>query len=119
MKDTDNWEAFGGEYLKADNVTSASDQYVIISVDSKKENGKNTVILTVERNGIQKLFGCNATNEQAVQAACPESPKQAAGKTVTFNKVQVTNPATKQVVDGLRIQFARDNDSGINEDSTM
>jgi hypothetical protein len=105
MEKTDNWKAFGSKYLKAEDVTNNTDKYAIISVTSQNENDRETIILTLERNGIQKLFGCNATNEQAVKMACPDSPKQSIGKVVTFNKVKVTNPNTKQIVDGLRIAF--------------
>jgi len=102
---TDNWKAFGSKYLKAEDVTNNTDRYAIISVSSQNENGRETLILTLERDSIQKFFGCNATNEQAIRRACPDSPNQAIGKVVTFNKVKVTNPNTKQIVDGLRIAF--------------
>ena len=128
-KNTDSWKAFGSKYLKSENVTSKVDEYAITKVDSEDEDGKEILILTVERNGISKLFGCNATNEQAVRAICPESPKQVIGKVITFNKVKTTNPKTHKEVDGLRIQFverpkaepkeADTNEAGIKEDSTM
>ncbi len=96
MEKTDNWKSFGGKYLKAEDVTSDTDQYAIVNVSSENENGKETLILHLERDEVEKLFGCNATNETTVRANCPESPKSAIGKVVTFNKVKVTNPMTKQ-----------------------
>jgi len=105
MENVDTWEAFGSKYLKAEDVANNTDRYVIVAADSKNEDGKNKVIFTVERNGFEKLFGCNATNEQAVRWASPKGPKYAIGREVVFNKVKTTNPTTKQEVDGLRIQF--------------
>ena len=122
MNDTDNWDAFGSKYIKADNVANNTDEYAITDVTSQDEADKKTLILTIQRNGIEKLFGCNATNEQAVKAVCPDSPKQAIGKVITFNKVKTMNPNTKKEVDGLRLQFKvtePKEESGIQEDSTM
>lgn len=133
MGKTSNWKAFGSKYLKAENVENNTDKYVITNADSQDEDGKETVILSVEREGITKLFGCNATNEQAVRAACKEGPFQAIGKVVTFETVQAKNPVTNQIVDALRINFGTPaapeqtaeptqvdtEDAGIADDSTM
>ena len=128
MEKTDTWAAFGNEYLKAIEVVSKDDEYAIVGVESTEEEGKGNVLhLKLERNGIEKLFGCNKTNLYAVQEECKVSPKQAIGRIVTFNKVQVQNPATKQIVDGLRIQFKPKEepkeidteDAGVNEDGTI
>ncbi len=108
MEKTDNWTAFGSEYLKAIEVVSKDDEYVIVGVESKAEEGKGNVLhLNLERGELKKLFGCNKTNLHAIQEECPEGPKQAIGRIITFNKVQVTNPTTKQIVDGLRLQFVQ------------
>jgi hypothetical protein len=126
--ETKDWAGFGSEYIKAIEVKNKTDEYAIVGVDSKIENGRKTLILEIERNGIKKIFGCNQSNLQAVQAVCPNSPEQAIGRIVTFNKVQVQNPNTHQVVDGLRLQFKRREndpqqelieDSGIAEDGTI
>ena len=129
MTNTNSWKDFGGKYLKAQNVTSEDDKYVIVSVGSETENDKTTLILTLEHDGVQKLFGCNTTNENAIQSVCVNSPDEAVGKVITFYKERVRNPATQQMVDGLRIQFpkqeidepskADSDEAGINEDSTM
>ena len=105
MEKTDNWAAFGSEYLKAIDVLKNTDEYAVVDVSSREENGKEVLHLTLERDGAEKLFGCNATNTYAVQVACPRSPKDAIGRIVTFNKVDVTNPQTKLLVKGLRLVF--------------
>ncbi len=106
---TKNWAAFGGQYLKAENVLSDKDKYVITKVSSQfeKDKQRNVVHLTLEYEGVSKLFGCNQTNEYAVKESCPNSPEQAIGRIITFNKVQVEKPGSvpREMVDGLRIQF--------------
>ena len=106
MEKTDTWAAFGSEYLKAIEVEKDTDEYAIVGVESREEEGKGTVlILKLQRGELNKIFGCNKTNLYAVQEACPNGPKNAIGRVITFNKVKVTNPSTKQVVDGLRLVF--------------
>lgn len=107
MEKTDNWAAFGSEYLKALDVLNDTDEYVIVDVSSKTENGREVLHLHLERNGSVKLFGCNKTNNYAVQQVCTDSPKQSIGKVITFNKVRVAKPNTEPVemVDGLRLVF--------------
>ncbi len=106
MEKLDTWAAFGNEYLKAIEVTSDIDEYAIVGVESREEEGKGEVlILKLQRGELNKIFGCNKTNLYAVQQECPINAKQAIGRIVTFNKVKVTNPTTKQIVDGLRLKF--------------
>ena len=105
MSKTKNWKAFGSKYIKADDVTSDKDEYAITGVDSENEDGKETLIYTIQRDEISKLFGCNATNEKTVREECPNGPEQAIGRKITFNKVEATNPQTHEIVDGLRIKF--------------
>lgn len=125
-EDTKNWAGFGSEYIKAIEVKNNTDEYAIVGVDSKLENNRKTLILKIQREGIEKLFGCNQSNLQAVQAQCTDSPEQAIGRVITFNKVQVQNPATKLMVDGLRLQFKpamksipEENISGVDSNGTM
>ena len=127
MSKTDTWAAFGSEYLKAIEVENDTDEYAIVGVDSKDEEGKTTLILKLQREELNKIFGCNKTNLYAVQQECPINAKEAIGRIVTFNKVKVTNPSTKQIVDGLRLQFkpkeepveVDTEDAGLKDDSTM
>ena len=133
MEKTDTWAAFGSEYLKALDVLSDTDEYVIVDVSSKEEtrnNVKKEVLhLHLERNGNEKLFGCNATNTQAVQEAFPLGPKTAIGAKITFNKVDAQKPGTipPETVKGLRLQFkpieelsqVDTEEAGITEDSTI
>ena len=121
MEKTDNWAAFGGEYIKAIDVLSDTDEYVIVDVSSKEETRNNkteeVLHLTIERGEFRKLFGCNKTNTYAIQEECVNSPKEAIGRIITFNKVQVTKPGTNppEIVDGLRIKF-KPKETGEKED---
>ncbi len=102
---TSTWAAFGGEYIKAIDVLKDTDEYVIVDVSSKLENEKEVLHLDIERNGSKKLFGCNKTNTYAVQEQCPNSPKDAIGRVITFNKVDAQKPGTNEIVKGLRLVF--------------
>ena len=112
MEKTDSWAAFGGEYLKAVDVLKDTDEYVVVNVSSKEETRNNVtkevLHLHLERNGVEKLFGCNATNTYAVQETCPTTPKDVIGKKITFNKVDVQKPGTDEIVKGLRVVFKRE-----------
>jgi len=111
MEKTDSWAAFGGEYLKAIDVLESTDEYAIVNVSSKEEtrNGatKEVLHLHLEKDGNEKLFGCNATNTYAIQEAFPKGPKDSIGAIVTFNKVDVQKPGTNppEIVKGLRLVF--------------
>jgi len=120
MEKTDTWAAFGSEYLKAIDVLSDTDEYAVVAVSSREENGRAVLHLTLEKDGSEKLFGCNKTNTYAVQVECPNSPKDVIGRVVTFNKAQVNNPKTGELVDGLRIVFKKaEPETGVAEDGTM
>ena len=108
MEKTDTWAAFGSEYLKAIEVVSDTDEYAIVGVESREEEGKGTVLIRkLQRGELEKIFGCNKTNLYAVQEECPINAKQAIGRIVTFNKVRVERPGSvpKKMVDGLRLVF--------------
>jgi len=111
MEKTDNWAAFGGEYLKAIDVLNKTDEYVIVGVSSKEETRNNitkdVLHLQLERNGNKKLFGCNATNTHTIQSMFPNGPKDSIGAVITFNKVDVQKPGTNppEIVKGLRLVF--------------
>ena len=130
MDKIDNWAAFGSEYLKAIDVLNDTDEYVIVDVSSKEETRNNktedVLHLTLERNGAQKLFGCNKTNTYAIQEMFPNRPKEAIGSVVTFYKVDVQKPGTDEMVKGLRIVLKKaepsqvdTDEAGISNDGTI
>lgn len=104
MEKTDTWAAFGSEYLKAIEVASDEDEYAIVGVESKEEEGKVKLNLKLQRDEIEKLFGLNKTNLQAVQLECPNGPKESIGRVITFYKVDTQTPKGEPVK-GLRLKF--------------
>ena len=109
-ENTKTWAAFGGEWIKAVDVLNNTNEYAIVSVDSKIEEGKGEVLhLVIERDGKEQKFGCNKTNQYAIQQECPNSPEDCIGRTITFNKVKVQKPGTTppEIVDGLRLVFKK------------
>lgn len=99
----DSWDAFTGNYLKAEDVKSEGDAYVVIGVDTEKFDGKTGLKLQLERNEVKKDFSVNKTNAKKVRDLGITSPKVLVGKRIYFKKVTVTNPTTKQEVESLRI----------------
>ena len=97
-----NWDAFTGASLKAEDVKSVKDEYVIVNLSHDEQDGRHKLILTLERNDIQKLFYLNATNTKIVKDAV-DSPKELHGKKVTFVKIKVNNPQTNKIQDSLVI----------------
>lgn len=103
MGDTDSWEAFGGEYLKAEDYTTG-DKYVIVGVESERDqSGKAKMVLTLEKGNIKKKFGCNATNTNTLKAKA-NSPKDLMGEVIEFNIVDTQKPDGTPAK-GMRITF--------------
>jgi len=104
-QDFDSWEKFSGTYLKASDVDSEKEPYVIIDLtESENDQGKPMIELHLEHNKIRKLFTVNATNQYTLRESGAESPRALVGQTIYFTKVKATNPTTKQQVDALRIK---------------
>jgi len=115
---TDNWLAFGNEWLKAAEVANDTDEYVIVGVSSQEEDRGTTLVLEVERNEVRKKFGCNKTNLYAIQEECEDGPKQSVGRVITFYKVDTQKPNGERVK-GLRLKFKQEENSGVESDGTM
>ena len=94
-----------GEFLKATNITSESEIFVIIKVEEgKSQDGKKEILeLTLEHNALKCRYGLNKVNLDFLIKSGYTEPIKLVGKKITFRKVLVTNPATKKEVDGIRI----------------
>lgn len=97
-----NWDAFTGASLKAEDVKSSKDEYVIVQLSHDEQDGRHKLILTLERNGIQKMFYLNSTNTKVLKDVA-DSPKELIGKKVNFVKIKVNNPQTGKIQDSLVI----------------
>ncbi len=100
----DSWEPFSGEYLKAVDVKSENEKYVIKALDDTENNGRRQLTLILEHEGNTKKFGLNMSNQQTLQLSGAGCPKDLIGQVISFTKVQANNPATKQMVESLRIK---------------
>ncbi len=102
----DSWNDYiGGTFLKAANVDSDEDQYVILAVSQGVDldgQGKR-IRLHLQRNEIEVEFDLNKTNSARLKELGAESPKSLIGKKVSFKKVLVRNPKTNLEVESLRI----------------
>ena len=102
-KTLESWDAFSGNYLKADEVKSEEDAYVCTNVEVMGEGLDITPVLTLERNELPKLFSLNKTNIKFLKKKGIDVPLDLIGRKFYFNKVKVNNPKTGEEVDGLRI----------------
>ncbi len=102
-KSLDSWDAFSGNYLKADEVKSEKDAYVCVAVEVSGEGVDLQPVLTLERNELKKLFTVNKTNIKFLKSEEIDSPRDLIGHKIYFKKVRVNNPKTGDEVDGLRI----------------
>ncbi len=102
-KALESWDAFSGNYLKADEVKSEEDAYVCVDVQVSGEGVDVQPVLTLERNELEKLFTLNKTNIKYLKSQKIVSPRDLIGDKIYFKKVRVNNPKTGDEVDGLRI----------------
>jgi len=98
-----SWDAFSGNYLKADEVKSEEDVYVCVKVETTGEGVDINPVLTLERNELKKLFTINKTNIKFLKAEGITMPLELIGCKICFKKVKVNNPKTGEEVDGLRV----------------
>lgn len=102
----DSWDDYiSGNFLKAVNVNSEEDAFVVLAVEQGTEpdgQGKR-IRLHLQRNEIEYDFDLNKTNSAKLKELGSESPKTLIGKKIYFRKVLVRNPKTNMEVDGLRI----------------
>ena len=103
----DSWDSFAGNYLKAENVKSESEAFVIcdVKVVEREDNGtKKTILsLTLENGGCQYVFDLNKTNASKLKELGVQNPRNLFGKIVYFRKALVRDPKKNKEVEGLRI----------------
>ena len=99
---------YGGNFLKANNVTSEKDIFVVTEVQetkAKDKTGKEYDVLrmTLEKDGIEFDFDLNKTNIKFLVTKGFIEPMTLVGKKISFKKALVRNPQTNTEVEGLRI----------------
>jgi len=101
-----SWDAFTGGVLKAQDVRSDKDEYIIIQLSHDEQDGRTKLVLTLERNKVQKQFYLNATNTKILRDKT-KTPQELVGKVITFSKMKVNNPQTGAVQDSLVIDSVK------------
>ena len=100
----DQWTDFAGKYLKADMIDAFPVQLVCSKVESYFDEDKDAHLIFEFGYKLKKWkFECNKTNQKAIKDAGIKSPKELEMKKITFEKIKVRNPSTKQMVDSLSI----------------
>ncbi len=100
----DQWTDFAGKYIKADMI----DKFPIVLVVSKvssyfDDEDEAHLILEFGYKSKKWKFECNKTNQKVIKDSGIKSPLDLELKKITFEKIKVRNPATKQMVDSLSI----------------
>ena len=104
----DSWDNFvSGNFLKASDVSSQEDAYVVVNVEiAERKDGdivKQNVRLHLERNEKETEFDLNKTNAKKIKELGINSPRALIGKKIYFKKALVRNPKTNAEVESLRI----------------
>lgn len=103
-KDTifDSWDAFSGNYLKASNVKSEDESYLITGLETIDDENRKRLSLDLERNERKWKFDCNVTNTEKLMSVAVK-PNELIDASIRFKKVFVRNPSTNKEVESLRI----------------
>lgn len=100
----DQWTDFAGQFLKADMIDAFPITLVVNDVTSYFDEDKEAhLILEFGYKAKKWKFECNKTNQKTIKDAGILSPLALKFKKITFEKIKVRNPSTKQMVDSLSI----------------
>lgn len=97
----ESWDGLLKNYLKADNLEGAKEDFGCINVNV---DGEEMELGLERREGKEKfVFSLNVTNKVFLKNNGITAPKEVIGKKLTFEKVKAFNPTLKKEVDSLRI----------------
>lgn len=102
----DSWVEFNdSEFLEAKRVKGPEHEFVIVEVNAEVQDGRPRIVLLLESDEgtLKRKFGLNKTNGKFLESQGITTPKELIDKVITFEKVRVNNPSTKQMVDSLQI----------------
>lgn len=101
----ESWEGLlMNPFLNAEHFKEKEAPFCVLEsrIAPEDENNKPRVSLTLERKNEKFRFDLNVTNAKFVRDA-DITPNGLVGKILTITKVNVTNPKTGKIVEGLRI----------------
>lgn len=101
-------EYASGNFLKAVNVTSEKDEFMVTDVEETKDKNskgeeREVMRLTLTKDNIDFDFDLNKTNAKFLVGKGFIEPMSLVGKKMKFKKALVRNPNTNLEVEGLRI----------------
>ena len=100
-----SWDDFTGDiFLKADDVKSEMDFYVVVDIETvTTKDGSIRLRTYLERDKKKYAFDLNKTNSKKLLGLGILTPRALIGKKLYFKKVLVRNPQTNIEQDGLRV----------------
>jgi hypothetical protein len=102
QKSVGEWDNYCKNFLKAADVTSEDQVFVVISLEEVQSmENERQIRLHLESNQKKYIFDLNKTNTVFLKGKLA-SPRDAVGKKICFKKVETTNPRTKLPTEGLR-----------------
>ena len=102
QKDLDNWDGIVKNYLKAENLTEKTGEFVVedirvIVIEDKKRLEIETTI-----DDVKYIYAPNWTATKFIKEKVT-TPKEILGKVLVYEKIKVRNPSTQQMVDGISL----------------
>ena len=95
---------YGGSFLKAINVVSDTDLFLITNVAEVQEEDRTPLRLSLKANETAEFdFDLNQTNIKFLVSKGYIEAESLKGHSISFKKVLVRNPKTNMEVEGLRI----------------
>ena len=102
-KDIGGWDEYLNNFLKASDVTSDTQIFIVISIEEVENRDQKSIRITMESMGNEYLMDLNKTNLAFLKNSGIKTPRNIIGKKLYFKKVIVRNPKTNLEVEGLRI----------------
>lgn len=104
QKSVGEWDSYISNFLKATDVESENQPFIVISMEEIENRGEKAIRLHLEEKGIKYAFDLNKTNAVFLKTKAEiKHPRDVIGKKLYFKKVMVRNPQLNQEVEGIRI----------------
>lgn len=98
-----NWDCYLDKWLSANDVKSVTDYFTVTKSEEVEFKDKKRIRLTLKGNDNVYSFDLNFTNTKFLRDEGIKHPADLVDLKLCFRKTTVTNPATKQEVEALRI----------------
>ena len=104
QKSVGEWDSYISNFLKASDIESEDQAFVVISAEEVDNRGERVIRLQVENKEIKYSFDLNKTNAVFLKTEGKlKHPKDVVGKKLYFKKIMVRNPQLNKEVEGIRI----------------